>query len=339
MQLLKTLFLLILFLLRVYNGHNTYSFEVYQYSDSQGHPDSLSFFTNDSPINIGQLTYYNNFINTSIDISKKNKQYYHTVKQSNKFLPICLLLCGDIHLCPGPFADSDSSSKFSNDFKVFNKRGLHFIHINTRSLLSKLDDVRLITRRFNAACLCITETWLDDTVPDAEVHIENYSIQRKDRHRHGGGVCIYIRQDLSYNERSHLNHECLEATWIEIFLPKTKPILCASIYRPPKQSDFNNILDGVCSSCIHFTELGTILLGDFNTNVLSMKSCPLFKALKSFIVMFDFKQLISEYTRICNTSSTAIDLILVSDSERISQSGVIYTSFSDHCMLFFVRVK
>ena len=199
-----------------------------------------------------------------------------------------------------------------------------------------MDDVRLIARRSSAACLCITETWLDDTVPDAEVHIESYSIQRKDRNRHGGGVCIYIRQDLSYNERSDLNHGCLEATWIEIFLPKTKHILCASIYRHSTQSDFYNIMD-VCSSCIQFTELETILLGDFNTNVLSVKSCPLFKALKYFIVMFDFKQLISEYTRICNTSSTAIDLILVSDSERISPSGVIYTNLSDNCMIFCTR--
>ena len=85
------------------------------------------------------------------------------------------------------------------------------------------------------------------------------------------------------------------------------------------------------------TELETSLLGDSNTIVLSVKSCPLFKDLKSFIVMFDFKQLISEYTRICNTSSTEIDLILVSDRERISQSGVIYTSFSDHCMIFCTR--
>ena len=52
-----------------------------------------------------------------------------------------------------------------------------------------------------------------------------------------------------------INHDSLEATWIEIFLPKTKPILCASLYRPPKQSDFYNILDGVCSSCKHFTKL------------------------------------------------------------------------------------
>ena len=105
----------------------------------------------------------------------------------------------------------------------------------------------------------------------------------------------------------------IDATWIEIFLPKTKSILCASIYRPPKQSDFYNILHGVCFLCIHFTE--TILLGDFNTNVLSVKSCPLFKALKSCIVMFDFKQLMFEYIRICNTSSTAIDLILLTVKE------------------------
>ena len=106
--------------------------------------------------------------------------------------------------------------------------------------------------------MCLSETWLDDNVSDLEIHISNYCIQRKDRNRHGGGVCIYISQDLSYNERVYLNHEHLEATWIELLLPKTKPIVCASIYRTPNQNNCYSILDIVCSSSNQFHYFETI---------------------------------------------------------------------------------
>jgi endonuclease/exonuclease/phosphatase family metal-dependent hydrolase len=86
-----------------------------------------------------------------------------------------------------------------------------------------------------------------------------------------------------------------------------------------------------------FLEYETLLLGDFNTDVSSDKSYPLLKCFKSFIHMFHFNQLISEPTRICSTSSTTIDLILVSDHDKISQSGVISTSFSDHNMIYCTR--
>ena len=242
-------------------------------------------------------------------------------------MSICLLLCGDIHPCPGPAGDSDNFNKC----KAFSKRGLHFIHINVRSLLPKLDEVRIISRQTKAACICITETWLDDTVPDAEIFIDNYIVQRNDRNRQGDGVLIYVRKDFAFNSRCDLQHEELEATWLEVLLPKSKPILCGVIYRPPHQTNFYSILDSVCSSTSHFSEYETILLGDFNTDVSkTSKSCSLYSSFSSFIDMFNYTQLIHDFTRICSTSSTTIDLILVSDSNNISQSGVIETSFSDH---------
>jgi len=55
--------------------------------------------------------------------------------------------------------------------------------------------------------------------------------------------------------------------------------------------------------------------------------------------MFHFKQLICGPTRISSTlcTCTAIDLILASDCNKICQSGVIHTSFSDHNLLYCTR--
>lgn len=147
------------------------------------------------------------------------------------------MLSGDIHPCPWLTAQPNSELH-SNYLMVFSICGLHFVHVNARSLKPKIDDIRQIARKSNVAFIWISETWLDDTVPDADVFIDKYCIQRKDRYRHGGGVCIYIGQDLAFNQQSELDHGQLEATWVELLLPKTKPILCGVVHRLPKQTDF-----------------------------------------------------------------------------------------------------
>ena len=63
------------------------------------------------------------------------------------------------------------------DWKAFNKRGLHLIHLNINSLLSKIDELREIARKTTATVIGITESKLDGSVLDEEINI--------DRNRHG----------------------------------------------------------------------------------------------------------------------------------------------------------
>ena len=104
----------------------------------------------------------------------------------------------------------------------------------------------MLARNTRAACICMTETWLDESVFDSEVQIDSYVLRRQDRNRHGGVVCIYIRSDLSFNPRNDLSHDEIEATWIELLRPKTKPILCGVVYRPPQQCNFYNLFEDLC---------------------------------------------------------------------------------------------
>jgi hypothetical protein len=53
--------------------------------------------------------------------------------------------------------------------------------------------------------------------------------------------------------------------------------------------------------------------------------------------MSHYKQLISKPTRVSTTSATIIDLILVSDNDKITQSGVIHTTFNDHSLILCTR--
>ena len=64
------------------------------------------------------------------------------------------------------------------------------------SLLPKMDEIRNIVSDLKIHCLSINETFLDKSIYDSEVNIENFSIFRNDRNRNGGGVALYIHTDL-----------------------------------------------------------------------------------------------------------------------------------------------
>ena len=73
---------------------------------------------------------------------------------------------------------------------------------------------------------------------DAEIQIPGYNILRHGRDRHGGVVYVYIRCDIAFNERIVLQNDHIETLWIDLLLPKTKPVLIGTCYKPPKQTDF-----------------------------------------------------------------------------------------------------
>ena len=77
--------------------------------------------------------------------------------------------------------------------------GLEIIYFNARSILPKHDELRLLCADSSPRVVCIVETWLDDSVFDNELTISNYCLVRLDRDRDGGGVLLYITNDLSYS--------------------------------------------------------------------------------------------------------------------------------------------
>ena len=100
---------------------------------------------------------------------------------------------------------------------------------------------------------------------DPEKSIDNYKILRCDRNRQGGGVACYVRNDLSYNTLSVFPGE-VENIFLEILLPNSKPITVGTIYRPPNQSNFLEILNDNMNK-IDSTNNEIYILGDFNINL------------------------------------------------------------------------
>ena len=117
----------------------------------------------------------------------------------------------------------------------------------------------------------ITETHLNKSIKDKEIKIDGYEIIRNDRKQgSGGGVCVFVRNDMSWLRRTDLENDKIEAIWIEIFPQKSKSILICFLYRPPDTSsylskDFDPLFDDILTTA-NAENKEVIFAGDLNCN-------------------------------------------------------------------------
>ena len=131
-------------------------------------------------------------------------------------------------------------------------------------MLPKIEELRIIAKSTNAANIGTSGSKLDEFVLQPEVQIDDYKIIRCGRNRHRGGVACYIRNDLSYNI-IFFPHE-IKSVFFEILLPNSKPIIAGTIYRPPNQSNFLEVLNENMNKT-HLIINEIYILSDFNINL------------------------------------------------------------------------
>ena len=69
-------------------------------------------------------------------------------------------------------------------------------NLNVASLPNKIDELRYVVKD-KVDILILTETKLDDSFPTDQFKIDGFSIPyRQNRNRHGGGILIYVREDI-----------------------------------------------------------------------------------------------------------------------------------------------
>ena len=162
----------------------------------------------------------------------------------------------------------------------------------------------------------ITETWLTPRTSDEDLLISNFSRPyRKDRiGRPGGGVAIYIKQGLHSVPRSDLIYGDIEAICVEIILKKHKLLLCG-VYRPPNSGNpYWDLIETTFDNLSNSGLEDIVVVGDFN-NDMATHSCS--TKIRNLISSYNFSQLIVEPTHYTETSSSIIDLILVSKPENV----------------------
>ena len=133
-----------------------------------------------------------------------------------------LLHCGDVEENPGPPAASVDKP---------DKRQLSVIHVNARSLLRHHDDVTTLLMTKRPHILALSETWLDSSVANQQIHFPGYCLFRSDRNRYGVGVTIYCVENLPcYLLCTGTSPNGVEYLWITVksnCLDPLSPSCCA----------------------------------------------------------------------------------------------------------------
>lgn len=242
---------------------------------------------------------------------------------TNSIQQLLLLLSGSVEINPGPSSTSDQL----ND--LLNSKGIKFIHQNIRGLYGKREILQTL---FNSQKCVVTLSETHITSNDSHLfEMQGFHFISKNRQvGEGGGVAMYISDDIAWKRRHDLERDDTECLWIEIDILNSKNLLVGCMYRPPDSSaylnkDFNNNLDEMLSR-VNNNSLETFLLGDINANYLQKAS---HKELKNILSSHGLKQLVKEPTRVTKDTKSLIDVILT-NSSHVQHTKVIPLSVSDH---------
>ena len=103
------------------------------------------------------------------------------------------------------------------------------LQINVRSMQKNFEKFQEFfkTLKFNFSAVCLSETWCDsiDSTKNSNYRLHGYKSFHQTRDgRKGGGLCIFLRNTLSYKIRSDLNmnSDAIECLCLEISTKTSK---------------------------------------------------------------------------------------------------------------------
>ena len=155
-----------------------------------------------------------------------------------------------------------------------------------------------------------------------QFHIFGFKVFRLDRNRFGGGLILYINENIPCRPlNDHATFPNLELIAIEIH--QKKRWLFIGMYKPPSQSDreFTNRLSSIIDYYSPKYE-NLILIGDFN---VSKKN--------------NLNNVINKPTCFQSNTPTYIDVILTNKKDLFKLSNTFETGISDHHKLVSTILK
>ncbi|KAL4238884.1 hypothetical protein ACF0H5_003591 [Mactra antiquata] len=218
--------------------------------------------------------------------------------------------------------------------KWFEKQGIKIMHLNIHYLYPKFDEIKiLLSEHPEIDILGLCETFLNEHFTGKEVNLNDYQLFRKDRKSNGGGIVLYVKNNFPCIRRIDLENENNEIMWLEIHPVNQKPFILGYVYRPPSvlkswTNEYEIILEKVTCE-----DKETIIMGDFNINLLSNTS----ESWKTMNNLFNFTQFVDSPTRITHSSATIIDHVYSNVPCFIQNVNVPLFSLSDHYPICFTR--
>ncbi|MCG8032729.1 MAG: hypothetical protein JAY75_14385 [Candidatus Thiodiazotropha taylori] len=235
---------------------------------------------------------------------------------------------------------SDTISNHNSlSFDLISK-GLNFGHLNVQGIcgknMCKFSEIKaMLTAPENKFLhvFGISETKLKQHKMSSCFDIDGFQkpFRSDNTTNGGGGIMVYVRNGVNAKRRKDLETNEISCIWLEITPVKSKSFLICNMYRAPDSKiefndRFENFIDNASSEGKEI-----IILGDFNKNLLNNNKD---NEWENFTTSLGLSQLISNPTRVSDTSCTLIDHIYTNVFENIARVHVSKITISDHYAVF-----
>ena len=219
------------------------------------------------------------------------------------------------------------------------QKSLKFLEVNVCGLRSKKHKFITLIQNYDPDVFVAVETWISEEINESSLFPDGYSIFRRDRNSHGGGVLIgiktYLSGQLVYLDKKFEFLVCK-------FQVSSRTCYVLGCYRPPDNEggmfsalnrQFLNLKLG------ESTSTPILILGDFNLPSIRwdsglVASPPIYGnavnlTAVDFFSSYNLKQMVIGPTRKRNI----LDLVFV-NSEQIVRNVSVEDGISDHKIVF-----
>ena len=192
------------------------------------------------------------------------------------------------------------------------------------------------------------ESKIDGTIPSYSLFPDNFTVYRKDRDQHGGGVFVATKDKLISVDMSNLDSDC-KIIWASLQFAGSKPLHIASYYGP--HSNKSKAIDELSNSVTKILGKDTrhcpniIIGGDYNLanihwstwTTTNPKTASVHTKFLNFLLENSFAQVQTKITR--RVSNSVLDLVATTCPHLVSNVRVV-PGISDHdVVLFDVNLK
>ena len=240
--------------------------------------------------------------------------------------------------------------KFNDEIK--SNGHLSVMNTNARSLAKHMVDYELIFNCLNDKSfkyfdiLTFTETWLDESL-ESLVTLDGYQkiFKHKETVKQGGGLAIYVRNEISVNERRDLcipqdKQSLYDCLFVEVDSNSqmNKNLIIGVMYRSPSQNtvkEFTSSINHLLNT-IESENKDVILMGDANIDLLKYNTHDNTTEYLDMFLCNGMVPAITLPTRVTNTSATLIDHILIKNTMNYHSAGTLTADVTDHYINFIL---
>lgn len=184
--------------------------------------------------------------------------------------------------------------------------------------------------------VCITESWVSQSVGDNELKVKGYTMYRKDRgcikENKGGGVLLYVKDTYNSVENTALTSKKCEALWVKIVTEINSFINIGVCYRSPNASseEIENMFLTIKEASKH----QAVIVGDFNYPGINWQSFEYGNSNEEVFVNLTHDCFLTQHVMEPTRSGNVLDLVLTTEPNMV-ENLIVGEKFStsDHQMI------